>query len=115
MISVDGDDISEMEVDAVDLGLARADAADLVGGDAEANAVIARRVFAGEPGPHRDIVVLNAAAAIVVAGLADDLAGGMAQAGAAIDEGRAAASWGRSPLPDGPEVTSVGHLPTSTG
>jgi anthranilate phosphoribosyltransferase len=91
MISVDGDDIREVAVDAVDLGLARATAADLVGGDAEANAAIARRIFAGAPGPHRDIVVLNAAAGIVVAGLADDLADGVARAEAAIDDGRAAA------------------------
>jgi len=91
MISVDGDDIREVAVDAVDLGLARATAPDLVGGDAEANAAIARRIFAGEPGPHRDIVVLNAAAGIVVAGLVADLADGVARAEAAIDEGRAAA------------------------
>jgi anthranilate phosphoribosyltransferase len=90
MISVDGDDIDELIVDAADLGLARAQPDDLVGGDAAANAAIARRVFAGEPGQHRDIVALNAAAGIVVAGLADDLDDGLAQATAAIDDGRAA-------------------------
>ena len=53
------------------------------------NADLARRVLDGEPGPHRDIVVLNAAAAIVVAGLADDLHDGLAVAARSVDEGRA--------------------------
>ncbi len=44
------------------------------GGDAAANAEIAASVFAGEPGAHRDIVILNAAAGLVVGGLADDMA-----------------------------------------
>ena len=48
------------------------------------------RVLAGDPGPHRDVVVLNAGAALVVAGRADDLDAGLALAAAAIDDGRAA-------------------------
>ncbi|HEX2273384.1 MAG TPA: anthranilate phosphoribosyltransferase, partial [Acidimicrobiales bacterium] len=63
----------------------------LRGGDAMANAAFAREVLAGRPGPHRDVVLLNAAAGIVAAGLADDLAEGMAAAALAVDEGRAAA------------------------
>jgi len=78
-------------VDPVALGIPLAEAASLRGGDAGANAAIAREVVDGRPGPHRDIVVLNAAAGIVAAGLADDLAEGLALAVGAIDGGRAAA------------------------
>ena len=59
----------------------------IAGGDAQQNAAIARRVFAGEPGPHRDIVCLNAAAGLLVAGVVDDLGAGVARAGSAIDSG----------------------------
>jgi anthranilate phosphoribosyltransferase len=62
----------------------------VAGGDAQANAAIAHRVLGGETGPYRDIVVLNAAAALVVAGLVDDLPAGVVSAGASIDSGRAA-------------------------
>jgi anthranilate phosphoribosyltransferase len=76
-------------VDAADFGLARVSLEDLRGSDAATNAVIVGEVLAGGKGPHRDIVMLNAAAGLVVAGLADDLAAGIEQAGAAIDDGRA--------------------------
>jgi anthranilate phosphoribosyltransferase len=76
-------------VDPDELGLARADVKDLLGGDATTNSGLARRVLGGDHGAHRDIVVLNAAAGIVAAGKADDLAGGIAQAASAIDSGRA--------------------------
>lgn len=76
-------------VDPAELGLARAGAKELLGGDASVNAELARRVLGGEPGAHRDIVLLNAAAGIVAAGRADDLAAGVAQAGAALDSGQA--------------------------
>ena len=61
----------------------------LPGGDATANAGIARAVLAGEPGPARDIVVLNAGAGLYVAGLADSIAEGARRAEAAIDAGAA--------------------------
>lgn len=73
--------------DPVEIGLVTVGVADLAGGDPEANAAIARRVFAGDTGPHRDIVCLNAAAGLVVAGLVDDLAEGVARATGAIDSG----------------------------
>lgn len=76
-------------VDPAELGLAPATLDDLRGGDAAFNAEVVRQVVAGRPGPHRDIVVLNAAAALVVAGRADDLAGGVALARAVLDDGRA--------------------------
>jgi anthranilate phosphoribosyltransferase len=76
-------------VDAVDLGLARVKLEDLRGSDAATNAVIVGEVLAGGRGPHRDIVLLNAAAGLVVAGLAHDLAAGMERAATAIDDGHA--------------------------
>jgi anthranilate phosphoribosyltransferase len=79
------------DVDPSDLGLSRVALEDLRGGDAAANAAAVRRVLGGEPGPMRDVVVLNAAAGLVVGGAAADLAEGLEQAGRAIDEGRAAA------------------------
>jgi anthranilate phosphoribosyltransferase len=74
-----------------DAGLARCAPEALRGGDAARNAAIAREVLEGRPGPARDVVVLNAAAALVVAGRASDLRAGAAAAAAAIDQGRAAA------------------------
>lgn len=67
----------------------RAGPEDLAGGDPEHNAAIARSVLAGEPGPRRDVVVLNAAAALCVAGLASELEEGVKRAGEAIDSGSA--------------------------
>jgi anthranilate phosphoribosyltransferase len=78
-------------VDPMDLGLQRATLADLRGGDAAVNAELARRVLGGEKGPHRDVVVLNAAAGLVVAGFVDGLAEGVEMAGAVLDDGRARA------------------------
>jgi anthranilate phosphoribosyltransferase len=78
-----------------DLGLTRVTLADLgVGGPAE-NARVAESVLAGEPGALRDMVVLNAAAGLVVAEVADDLAAGVAAAAASIDDGSAARVLGR--------------------
>jgi anthranilate phosphoribosyltransferase len=90
MLSLDAGEIEEIEIDAADLGLARVTPDQLAGGDAAANAAIAGRVFAGESGPARDIVVLNAGAGLVAAGLATDLGEGIARSAAAIDDGRAA-------------------------
>ena len=86
---IDGE-VRRFRVDPAELGLERADRADLVGGTPEDNADAVRRVLAGEPGAHRDVAVLNAAAALVVADVAGDLAEGVALAGASIDDGRAA-------------------------
>lgn len=91
MLSLDGGEITEVSVDAAALGLAPATPDDLAGGDAVANAEIARRLFDGERGPKRDIVVLNAAAGLVAAGVVDDLGSGVEAAAAVIDDGRAAA------------------------
>jgi anthranilate phosphoribosyltransferase len=82
-------EIRSWTVDPADLGLRRADREDLVGGDAHVNADLARRVLAGEHGPHRDIVCLNAAAGLLAAGLVDDLPAGLVRAASAIDTGHA--------------------------
>ena len=83
-------ELRRVTVDPLDFGLTRATAADLRGADAATNAQAVRAVLAGEKGPHRDIALLNAAAALVVAGLAPDLAAGIDAAAASIDGGRAA-------------------------
>lgn len=68
-----------------------ADPEDLVGGDPEENAAITRKILEGARGPKRDVVLLNAGAALTVARKAADVKEGIAMAEAAIDEGRAAA------------------------
>jgi anthranilate phosphoribosyltransferase len=81
-------DPSEVGIEAVTIEA-------VAGGDPEANAAIAHRVLGGEVGPHRDIVTLNAAAALFVAGVADDLAEGVERARASIDSGAAGATLER--------------------
>ncbi len=82
-------------VDPLELGLAPATREQLVGGDPAHNADVVRRVVGGERGAHRDIVVLNAAAALVVAGACSTLIDGVGTAEAVIDDGRAAATLDR--------------------
>ena len=81
--------ISHYEVDPAEFGLQTGSLADIQGGDSQANAEAARRILAGEAGPLRNVVTLNAAAALLVAGQAADLAAGVAAAQAAIDAGLA--------------------------
>ena len=68
-----------------DLNLPCAPLSALQGGDAQQSAAILRSIFSGEPGPRRDIVLLNAAAVLVAASLAPDLPSGLALAANAID------------------------------
>lgn len=84
--------LSTFVVDPNDLGMTAPAPGTLDGGDAEANRAILERIVAGETGSARDIVVLNSAAGLVVAGVADDLAHGVARAADAIDSGAAAAT-----------------------
>jgi anthranilate phosphoribosyltransferase len=74
-----------------DVGLPKASPAALKGGDAHENARIIERILAGERGAPRDVVLLNAGAALEVAGAADSIAEGMELAARSIDEGSAAA------------------------
>jgi anthranilate phosphoribosyltransferase len=83
-------EVRDYAVDPKDLGITSSPTEALVGGDPATNAELARRVLAGDAGPHRDVVCLNAGAGLVVAGLADDLEHGLRAAQAAIDGGGAA-------------------------
>jgi anthranilate phosphoribosyltransferase len=90
--------VSQARLDPAGLGLARSRPGDLRGGDAAHNAGVVRVVLGGEPGPVRDTVILNAAAALAAAGgvpgasgLGPALADGCARAAAALDSGAAAA------------------------
>jgi anthranilate phosphoribosyltransferase len=92
--------VTEAVVDAADLGVPRSEPADLRGGNAEFNADVARRLLAGESGPVRDAVLVNAAAALAAhAGLAGDLSAalreGMDRAARSVDSGAAATTLGR--------------------
>jgi anthranilate phosphoribosyltransferase len=82
--------VSQAEVDASELGLPRARPEDLLGGDAQENARLMEAVLEGKRGPHRDIVILNAAAALAVSGLSPDLAKGIRLAEDSLDAGSAA-------------------------
>ncbi len=85
----DGKAIREFEIDPEKLGLKLAHSEDLKGGDAPVNAEIARSILNGEKGPKRDIVLLNAAAALTVLGVAKNLEDGLARAAQSIDSGAA--------------------------
>lgn len=87
--------IAIFEVTPEDAGLPRANISALKGGDAATNAMALRNLLQGEPGPYRDIVVLNAAAALIVGGKASDLEDGVVKAQTAIDSGRAAQALDR--------------------
>ena len=82
--------LEEREIVPEDAGLARVSMEALKGSDAQGNAALARAVLAGEPVGARAAVVLNAACALVVAGLARDLREGRERAEAALDRGDAA-------------------------
>jgi anthranilate phosphoribosyltransferase len=81
--------VRTFEISPEDAGLKRSSAEALRGGDAEANATALLNVLKGKPGPFRDVALLNAAAALIVAGLAKDLKSGVAIAQKAIDSGEA--------------------------
>jgi anthranilate phosphoribosyltransferase len=93
-------DVREGEVrrttlDPERIGISRASPDDLRGGDAGQSATIARSILGGEGGPRRNVVLLNAAAALEVAGAAAGLEDGLALAAASIDDGRAAVTLER--------------------
>ena len=90
VLALEDGHVRTFTVDPVELGLAPAIPDELVGGEPAENADAVRRVMAGEHGAHRNIVVLNAGAALVVADRAASLPEGIAMAAAAIDSGAAA-------------------------
>ncbi len=81
--------LREIVVDGRDIGLPRAHRSDLEGGDVSANARRLRAILDGRPGPDRDVVVLNAAAALLVGGRAAGLQEGREQAEESLDSGAA--------------------------
>ena len=107
---VAGGAVRHMSLDPAELGVAAARPEDLRGGNAAHNADVVRRLLAGEPGPVRDAVLLNAAAALAAhAGLTDDLAAdlraGAARAATALDSGAGAellARWWSARPSSGP-------------
>jgi anthranilate phosphoribosyltransferase len=92
---LDAGEVRTFEVTPEQAGLPRARLEDLKGADAETNADALRALLDGVRGPYRDSVLLNAAAALVIAGRADDLRGGVARAVEAIDRGAAKAVLAR--------------------
>jgi anthranilate phosphoribosyltransferase len=88
--ALEGDTIRSFEVSPEDVGLKRVAGEALKGGDAAANAVALKSVLDGMPSPYRDVALLNAAAALVVAGRARDLKEGMTLGTRSIDDGAAA-------------------------
>ncbi|MCZ6782354.1 MAG: anthranilate phosphoribosyltransferase [Proteobacteria bacterium] len=85
----DGGKVERIEIDPAALGLPKAKAGDLDGGDAAESAEIVRAVLGGEKGPHADVVALNAGAALWVAEAAPDLAAGLAAARKSLESGAA--------------------------
>jgi anthranilate phosphoribosyltransferase len=88
---LDGGRVEAFDVDPEELGIRRARLTDLVGSDPAANAEILRGILDGEVGPRRDVVCLNAGAALWVAESAGSLAEGIEEASASIDSGAARA------------------------
>ena len=91
VLALGPDGVRKFTVDPVTLGLTPATLDQLRGGEPDHNARVVKSVLAGERGAERDITVLNAAAALVVAGRTESLEKAITLAEATIDEGRAAA------------------------
>jgi anthranilate phosphoribosyltransferase len=90
--TVTAETIITSEVTPEDVGIRRVGQKEIYGGDAKANAMIAKNVLAGEEGPKREIIAFNAAAGLVVAGIAENLIEGLDRAHASIDSGAASES-----------------------
>lgn len=95
VVEVVAGEVREWELDPRDLGFTRSDPGALRGGTPAENAAAIRRVLEGEQGARRDAVVLNAAGALRAAGVARDLAEGVAVASHAVDSGDAGATLER--------------------
>jgi anthranilate phosphoribosyltransferase len=101
--SLEAGRVETFEVDPGEAGLEPASLEDLRGGDAAANAAALEAVLESAPGAFRDIVLLNSAAALIIAGQAADLKDGALRAAAAIDSGAARATLARLV-----QITNVG-------
>ena len=89
VFDVQDGELRESMLDPAELGLARSEVGDLKGGDPEASAAIAHAILEGETGPRRDVVLLNAAAALEVSGRVSSIDQGLAVAAGSIDSGAA--------------------------
>ncbi len=92
VVEVDDEELRSYDVAPEDVGLPRAEPGAVAGGPPDRNAETARRIFAGERGPARDLAALNAGAAVYVSGQVATLEEGVRAAEAALDDGRAAAA-----------------------
>jgi anthranilate phosphoribosyltransferase len=92
IVTLEDGAIAHMTLTPEEFGFKRATKEQLVGGDAVHNALALRRTLSGVPGPYRDIVLMNAAAALVIAGKAGDMDSGVALATHLIDSGAAMAT-----------------------
>ncbi len=95
VVEVKDGELSRYSLAPEEVGLQRAEPDRVPGGDPEHNAQITRQIFAGEPGPARDLAILNAGAAIYAGGGADSLAEGVLGAQRAVDSGAADAALQR--------------------
>lgn len=89
VVELKGGNITSFEISPGDVGLSEAPIDAIKGGDADENAAALREVLGGASGAYRDTVLMNAGAALVVAGKAGDLQNGVALAATSIDEGKA--------------------------
>jgi anthranilate phosphoribosyltransferase len=89
--ALENGEIRTFEVTPEEAGLARVSGDGLKGGDPDTNAVALQGVLNGQPSPYRDVALLNAAAALIVAGRAKTLKDGVAMAAESLDSGAAAA------------------------
>ena len=87
--ALENGNVRSFEIAPEDVGLGRSKADDLRGGDAQANAAALLEVLKGAKNPHRDVAVMNAGAALVVAGKAANLKDGVALAQQSVDSGEA--------------------------
>jgi anthranilate phosphoribosyltransferase len=95
VFEITGSQVRSFEWTSEDFGVGRADIADLCGGNRERNAEIATAVLRGAPGAHRDIVLINSAAALLATGIADNPLAAMKRAAESIDSGAAWAKLGQ--------------------
>src|SRR3954464_8298023 len=89
VVEVQGDEVRAYTVTPADVGLPTSPPNAVVGGTPEQNAATTRAILAGEPGPERELALINAGAAIYAAGRAESIAEGVQLSAAAIDDGAA--------------------------
>ncbi len=119
VVELKGGKLSSFDVHPNDAGLPEAKISDLQGGTPEDSATAMRALLRGKPGPFRDIVLFNAAAAFIIAGKAESLKEGAALAARSLDHGRAekaldaliAASQEPATVPDLESLAVAGALP----